>query len=285
MKNYQWLARVLFGVAIGAFAGLSSAATTTYFHNDLAGSPVAATDSSGQVLWRESYRPYGERLKLEPASVNNSIWFTGRHEDAHTELVYMGARYYDPKIGRFLSVDPIHFIESNLHTFNRYAYANNNPSTFKDPDGRAAAAIVVFGGSALLIGSGFQSLSPDQKTALVRSVQELGKYTLLGQLSNLILNEASGEPRAGETGGPGEGKDFDDKSKDKIRDRDGDKCVFCKKDTTKEPGPDRSEIDHAESKRNGGNNTENNGQNTCRTCNRQKGGKSTAEYVDWLIDR
>ncbi|WP_247664087.1 HNH endonuclease [Ralstonia solanacearum] len=60
------------------------------------------------------------------------------------------------------------------------------------------------------------------------------------------------------------------------------KCVFCKIETTNKPGPDRSEIDHAESKKNGGNNSENNGQNTCRTCNRQKGGKSTVEYLDWL---
>jgi hypothetical protein len=91
-----------------------------------------------------------------------------------------------------------------------------------------------------------------------------------------------GEPRTGEAGGEGESKDFSDKTKDKIRDRDGNKCVFCKKDTSNEPGPDKSEIDHATSKKNGGNNSENNGQNTCRTCNRQKGGKNTEEYLGWL---
>jgi len=52
--------------------------------------------------------------------------------------VYMGARYYDPFVGRFLSVDSADFDESNSISFNRYAYANNNPYKYIDPDGRSA---------------------------------------------------------------------------------------------------------------------------------------------------
>jgi 5-methylcytosine-specific restriction endonuclease McrA len=52
-------------------------------------------------------------------------------------LTYMGARYYDPLIGRFMGVDPVGFMDSNIHSFNRYAYANNNPSRFVDPDGHS----------------------------------------------------------------------------------------------------------------------------------------------------
>jgi uncharacterized protein RhaS with RHS repeats len=48
----------------------------------------------------------------------------------------MQARYYDPVIGRFYSNDPVGF--SNVHNFNRYAYANNNPYKYVDPDGRNA---------------------------------------------------------------------------------------------------------------------------------------------------
>jgi uncharacterized protein RhaS with RHS repeats len=48
----------------------------------------------------------------------------------------MQARYYDPVIGRFYSNDPAGF--SNVHNFNRYAYANNNPYKYVDPDGRNA---------------------------------------------------------------------------------------------------------------------------------------------------
>ncbi|RDV25095.1 RHS repeat-associated core domain-containing protein [Alteromonas aestuariivivens] len=48
--------------------------------------------------------------------------------------MYMQARYYDPVIGRFYSNDPIGF--RDVHSFNRYAYANNNPYRYTDPTGR-----------------------------------------------------------------------------------------------------------------------------------------------------
>lgn len=48
----------------------------------------------------------------------------------------MQQRYYDPVIGRFYSNDPVGFTPSNPMMFNRYAYANNNPYKYVDPDGR-----------------------------------------------------------------------------------------------------------------------------------------------------
>lgn len=48
----------------------------------------------------------------------------------------MQQRYYDPIIGRFYSNDPVGFKTSNPMMFNRYAYANNNPYKYVDPDGR-----------------------------------------------------------------------------------------------------------------------------------------------------
>ncbi len=54
----------------------------------------------------------------------------------------MQQRYYDPVIGRFYSNDPVGFSASNPMMFNRYAYANNNPYKYTDPDGRAPDVIV-----------------------------------------------------------------------------------------------------------------------------------------------
>ena len=48
----------------------------------------------------------------------------------------MQQRYYDPQIGRFLSVDPVTALSSPVGMFNRYKYAANNPYRFADPDGR-----------------------------------------------------------------------------------------------------------------------------------------------------
>ena len=51
--------------------------------------------------------------------------------------MYMQARYYDPVIGRFYSNDPVGF--RDVHSFNRYAYANNNPYKYVDPDGKESS--------------------------------------------------------------------------------------------------------------------------------------------------
>jgi RHS repeat-associated protein len=77
-----------------------------------------------------NYRPFGESLE----QTNDDVGYTGHKFDTDLGLSYMQARYYDPVIGRFYSNDPVGF--KGVHSFNRYAYANNNPYKYTDPDGR-----------------------------------------------------------------------------------------------------------------------------------------------------
>ncbi|MFH4146697.1 RHS domain-containing protein, partial [Acinetobacter baumannii] len=65
----------------------------TYYHNDVSGSPLLATNASGNVLWKESYRPYGDKLTKSAASQNNKIGFHGKPFDDDTGLSYMQSRY------------------------------------------------------------------------------------------------------------------------------------------------------------------------------------------------
>ena len=118
--------------------------TITYYHNDLLGSPIAMTNESGQVIWKETYKPYGERVINDPESADNTLWYTGKAHDDETGLSYFGARYYDPVIGRFMAVDPVGFQTSNPTSFNRYAYANNNPYRYVDPDGELPIFLLAF---------------------------------------------------------------------------------------------------------------------------------------------
>jgi RHS repeat-associated protein len=58
--------------------------------------------------------------------------FTGREWDPETGLYYYRARYYDPKIGRFISDDPIGLAGGDV---NLYAYVGNRPLNLSDPFG------------------------------------------------------------------------------------------------------------------------------------------------------
>jgi RHS repeat-associated protein len=65
----------------------------------------------------------------------NERTFTGHINDAETGLIYMGARYYDAALGRFISADTIIASLANPQSLNRYSYVYNNPINGTDPTG------------------------------------------------------------------------------------------------------------------------------------------------------
>lgn len=70
-----------------------------------------------------------------PADKADNPGFTGQIRDAATGLTCAQARYYDPAIGRFLSIDPVGFAEGGPGYFNRYSYTFNDPVNHVDPNG------------------------------------------------------------------------------------------------------------------------------------------------------
>ncbi len=69
--------------------------------------------------------PFGQ-----PITIGNVFSFTGKEFDE--DLYYFGARYYDPNLGKFTSVDPV----KDNHA---YVYVSNDPMNLVDPDGREEA--------------------------------------------------------------------------------------------------------------------------------------------------
>ena len=118
-------------VAVREMAG--SVATVKYQHTDALGTPIAVTDAAKAIVQTSEYEPDGQ---LTNRALTDGPGYTGHVQDAATGLTYMQQRYYDPVIGRFLSVDPVTAYSSPGANFNRYWYANNNPYKFIDPDGR-----------------------------------------------------------------------------------------------------------------------------------------------------
>lgn len=104
-----------------------------YQHTDALGSPVAVTNTSGQVVERTEWEPYGAAI-AKPGY--QGIGYSGHVMDGATGLTYMQQRYYDPQVGRFLSIDPITADPRSGEHFNRYSYVDNNPYRYVDPDGR-----------------------------------------------------------------------------------------------------------------------------------------------------
>jgi RHS repeat-associated protein len=104
-----------------------SSGTVSYFASDHLGSVTDVTTGAGFPLSRK-YDPWGNLLS---GSSTSGYAFTGRERDAETGLYYYRARYYDPKIGRFISEDPIGFVAG----VNFYTYVENNPTTLTDPLG------------------------------------------------------------------------------------------------------------------------------------------------------
>lgn len=126
----KWVGLCLVGLlkVVTAHAG-----TVTYVYTDPQGTPLAEADAQGNITARFDYSPYGS---IALGTAPNGPGYTGHVNDPETGLIYMQQRYDDPSGGRFLSPDPVGVSPGNVLSFNRYAYANDNPVRFTDPDGR-----------------------------------------------------------------------------------------------------------------------------------------------------
>ncbi|MCH2160087.1 MAG: RHS domain-containing protein [Oleiphilaceae bacterium] len=142
-----------------------------YYHNDTLGSPRAATDEDGAILWQENYAPYGKKLENENAELGNHIGYTGKPHERLTGFTYLNARYYDPIIGRFMAVDPMQYIDMGSQHFDRYTYAYNNPFLYSDPSGMIGMCNC---GSAGAAGGGAKGLDHEADASASGTINDHG---------------------------------------------------------------------------------------------------------------
>ena len=107
-----------------------------YYLKDHLGSVRAAVDGNGQLVSYDDYGPWGMQLagrswSAEPDLPNK---FTGKERDDDFGLNwdYFGARYYDPQIGIFRTVDPL---TGKMPAWSPYHYTFDNPINLVDPTG------------------------------------------------------------------------------------------------------------------------------------------------------
>lgn len=106
----------------------------SFLISDHQGSAMAAVAMTTLAVTRRKQLPFGSVRSETGGAIPGTRGFVGGTNDP-TGLTHLGAREYDPALGRFISVDPIIDIDDPLQ-MNAYAYANNRPITASDPDGQ-----------------------------------------------------------------------------------------------------------------------------------------------------
>ena len=104
-----------------------------YYHPDHLGSSSYITNLDGEVSQHIEYVSFGEVFIEE----RNNIWntpylFNAKEFDEETGMYYYGARYYEPRLGLWMSCDPM---QEKAPIYSTYSYCHNNPILLVDPDG------------------------------------------------------------------------------------------------------------------------------------------------------
>ena len=116
---------------------------TFWFDKNLQGDVVAVYNETGAKVLSYTYDAWGNKTTTVHSSSGsngyaqyNAITYRGYYYDAETGFYYLQSRYYDPQIGRFINADSVIVGTSGeLHGYNMFAYAFNNPIAYVDYNG------------------------------------------------------------------------------------------------------------------------------------------------------
>jgi RHS repeat-associated protein len=123
-------ANLLTGLGIDEFFTRTDGVGARALLPDALGSTIALGDGTGTLQTQYTYEPFGFVSQTGAASTS-SYKFTGREDDG-TGLYYYRARYYQPRLQRFIAEDPIGFAGGDV---NIYAYTGNRVMNLRDPLG------------------------------------------------------------------------------------------------------------------------------------------------------
>lgn len=135
-------ANLLTGLGIDEFLTRTDGAGTRGLLTDALGSTVALGDGTGALQTQYTYEPFGYATQTGQANTS-SYKYTGREDDG-SGLYYYRARYYHPRLQRFISEDPIGFVGGDV---NFYGYVANDPLTYLDSYGLTGSAVLPWSGA------------------------------------------------------------------------------------------------------------------------------------------
>ena len=111
------------------------------FRKDILGNVIGILDENGINIVQYRYDAWGIcKIEKDTSGKNlgelNPFRYRGYYYDTETKLYYLKTRYYDPEIGRFITIDDVTYLAPDtINGLNLYAYCNNNPVMNVDPEG------------------------------------------------------------------------------------------------------------------------------------------------------
>ena len=101
---------------------------------------LALLDKNGNTVVKYTYDAWGNHTVEDGTECGlgtlNPFRYRGYYYDTETGLYYLQTRYYDPEIGRFVTIDDVAYLDPDtVGGLNLYAYCNNNPVMCVDPMG------------------------------------------------------------------------------------------------------------------------------------------------------
>jgi RHS repeat-associated protein len=123
----------LYGLNVDQVLAQDSPTGMVWSLSDRLGSIDLLTDSAGNIVDKRTYDSFGNLLEQTNPLVAFRYGYTSREFDTESGLYFYRARYYDPGIGRFISVDPMSFEAGDT---NLYRYVFNSPTQWTDPSGK-----------------------------------------------------------------------------------------------------------------------------------------------------
>ena len=121
-------------------------------HTDHLGTPKQITDQNQETVWIIEMDTFGETQSIDSKDdFTFNLRFAGQYFDQESGYHYNYHRYYNPKVGRYLTSDPIGLNGGGLNT---YAYVDNEVWGSVDPYGLIKWKGTSLGGSLVAGGGG-----------------------------------------------------------------------------------------------------------------------------------
>ena len=164
-----------------------TSATSRYHHADGLGSVRVLSDQTGGDSDRYAYTAFGQLIEHDGASLQPYL-FAGQPFDPNVRFYYNRARWLDPEIGRFVSVDPVGGVLSDPASLHKYLYAANDPANATDPTGRFTSV----GEALLVIAIQLQLVAPYIQTAALILAVAAGTFYIFTGLAIAVDDWISG---------------------------------------------------------------------------------------------